>query len=173
MQENSEQHTQKDTSMATTVTEIDGNEVHEFDNVQESATHTWEITHTADGKLRVVVPSVENKREVLSFVEALKPHEAVFGVKKLIKSYTKMLEHQRLVDSFMRGVTTSANTINGIRGSGDEELNKEKLARKYFNSLNTRGLQHQCKVYGLDYASYDEVDQIVNALVEKHMEMFA
>jgi len=86
----------------------------------------------------------------------------------------KTLDAIHLAERHMKQVKISVNTVNGItvpRPVGvSNELRKFKRASKtYFGGLSTPDLRKQCEVFGLDYDSYDTMDEAIAALVDANV----
>lgn len=98
------------------------------------------------------------------------------GVKTLKKYAHKYLDAIHIAARHMQQVITSLNTVNGVASPRtgtpglSNELRKFKRASKtYFGGLSTPDLRKQCELFGLDYDSYDTMDEAIGALVDANV----
>lgn len=110
-----------------------------------------------------------------TLVTYLQDHRDIFGVKTLLKNVDKYAMHTRLAEKFQSKVNVSIPRLRGERTasqrSGDSLRSKRLKASGFFNSLNTTALKRHCRMYELDFDSYESIEDIVEALTEKHLEM--
>lgn len=126
-------------------------------------------------KFTITLPNKEDVATVDSFIASLQDKQAVHGVKSLLKWTHKYLDHVRLAESMWHRATVSANNINGIRGTsqlkGDKKRSLRHTAEVFYGSLSTPVLRAQCTVFGLDFDSYNSIEDVVTALVDKSVKV--
>lgn len=122
-----------------------------------------------------VLPDLDDSEAVYLWLDELQAHTDIFGVKKLIYSIGQYREHLRLMRSHLSQVHKSLAVVNGIRTSVQRKADKDRslqaTARRFYESLTTNGLRMQCQLFQVDYDSYESQEDIIAALVEKHMAM--
>lgn len=132
-------------------------------------------TTVVQNEPRIVLhlPDLGNIEEVRSFLSRLEKMDHR-GVTTLYKNITKALDHFNLTQRFLNAAQTNCNTIAGIRSvtqrSGDKKKSARSIAKHFYESLSTSMLRRQCVVFGLDYDSYNTMEEIITALVDAHLE---
>jgi len=112
-------------------------------------------------------PSASDVAALKTLQMQLVNHSDVRGVKTLLKNLKRYLSHTKQVASNWSAIQTSISSIKGERsGNPVGPWNHNTVAKKFFSNLDTPMLRHQCGAFGLNYDSYDEVDDIIDALVE-------
>ena len=85
------------------------------------------------------------------------------------------MKHARLTDKNWNSIIAGVSLLNGVRTPGQKKGYQKKSARStaemFYNSLSTPSLRMQCQLFGLNYDSFDSVEEAVEALVGKHVEM--
>ncbi len=136
------------------------------------------ITSNQDGKVTVTVPQYESIDQIETFVDTLQGHVHQHGVKKLVERLRACVRNRRVAERQYGDALTAARAVNGIRyrTAADPHTALRRAARKYFNTLvdgpkGTEALRTQCKLFKIDYESYDTMEDIVAALVEAQVNM--
>ena len=82
--------------------------------------------------------------------------------------------HVALADTYMNGIKSTANYINGVRSrdqkKGDGKRSLRSKAETFYNTLSTPILRMQCVTFELDYDGFETVEAVVEALVRKTVE---
>jgi hypothetical protein len=144
--------------------------------VSQDDVGTLQVNGTDDSdKFTVTLPSRDDVEAVSQFITSLSDKQAVHGVKSLTKWATKYLNHVTLCESMWQHAVLSANNINGIRGTsqlkGDKKRSLRHTAEVFYGSLSTPVLRAQCTVFNLDYDSFDSIDDVITALVDRSVEV--
>ena len=144
-------------------------------------------TSKLNGRYTVTLPDLKDTTSVQSFLDELSKHESQYGVRTLRKNITKYLQWQETLDKKMQVIQTNVKSVNGepkreyVKTSdlpeAERQLRSLKLASKrYFEVLlnqsdGTNLIRMQCKLFGVDYTAYESLDETIDALVEKQLEM--
>jgi hypothetical protein len=98
----------------------------------------------------------------------------VRGVKKLRNTLKNYLYHLVPLPEVYASMQKTLAYCNGERTTvqydGDKTRSLRRVSLNFYNKLNTEGLRMQCNLFKLDYNSYESIDDVVNALVNKTME---
>lgn len=128
----------------------------------------------AEEKFTVTLPDFGVDDNVEQFTAMLQGYTDVFGVKRLLSRIAKYRMHAVLCDTYMNGIRSTANYINGIRSrdqkKGDSRRSLRNKANAFYNTLSTPVLRMQCTTFGLNYDSFETVEEVVTALVDKTVE---
>ena len=128
----------------------------------------------AEEKFTVTLPDFEDDEAVTQFTTHLGQFENVHGVKRLLTRISKYQMHVVLADTYMSGIHSTANYINGVRSrdqkKGDSKRSLRSKAEAFYNTLSTPILRMQCATFNLDYDSFDTVEAVVEALVSSTVE---
>lgn len=126
-------------------------------------------------RFTVTLPSQDDIVGVENFLASLQTARDKYGVKSLAKWTDKYLDHVKLSETMWDRVVKSTHTVNGVRTStqlkGDKKKGLHRTATTFYSSLSTPLLRAQCAVFNLDYNSYESVEDVVAALVEKSVEV--
>ena len=72
-------------------------------------------------------------------------------------------------------IKTSVSFINGVRTksqkAGDKKRSVRSTAETFYMSLSTPALRQHTAMFSLDYDSFESVEDVVAALVDKHIDM--
>lgn len=117
--------------------------------------------------MTVTLPDKGDLVAVRNLLTHLNPNEAR-GVSTLSDKLTRYLRSVELADKHWHAVNVSAAFINGVRHNGAKT--PAATARRFYSSLSTPALRQYATLFGLDYDGYDSVEDIVEALVSKHVE---
>lgn len=128
-----------------------------------------------DNSFKITLPDAENTEELQTLLHSLDNHQSVRGVKMFALRLERYLLHVDLAEQWWERVQTGADFINGVRTNAQKRGTKKKSARAtaqaFYESLSTPALRLQCKVFDLNYDSFESVDDVVTALVDKHVEL--
>ena len=123
----------------------------------------------------VTLPETNDAAIAEDFLRSLSDHTDVRGVVTLSKNYSRMCYHQNLTDQFRRRAQLTVGYINGVRNKtqkkGDNKRSLRATATAFYNSLNTSALRMQCQLFQLDFDSYGSIEDVVDMLVTKHIEV--
>lgn len=135
--------------------------------------------------VNITLPNLDNDAEVEQFKASL-PKETK-GVPTLIRRLDNYKTHMRLAGINRDKIHASIRFINGerlSRGSSltnlTEDEKKERslrmASRKYFNALLDQEhgdtlIRKQCNLFNLNFMDYETLEDAVDALVEKQVEM--
>jgi len=129
---------------------------------------------TVEEKFTVVLPDFTNEEVVEEFISVLQQHPEVHGVKRLLTRISKYQMHVELAAALLEGIKSTANYINGVRNKdqrkGDSKRSLRGKAATFYNTLSTPLLRMQCQTFGLNYDSFETVEDVVNALVNETVE---
>jgi hypothetical protein len=132
-------------------------------------------TALAEDKYTVTMPDFEDSEAITVLLAELHLHEDIFGVKKLINSVEKATTHADLAERFKEQAYKTASRINGIRSyaqkKGDKVRSLRHTAQRFYEALSTQGLRQHCALFGIDYDSYDNQEDIIAAVIQKHIDM--
>lgn len=133
-----------------------------------------EETAIVEEKFTVTLPNFNLDEEVAQFTIMLQQHSDIHGVKRLLTRISKYQMHVELCKTYMSGIKSTANYINGVRSrdqkKGDGKRSLRSKAEAFYNTLSTPILRMQCTAFGLDYDSFETVEEAVMALVDKTVE---
>ena len=87
------------------------------------------------------------------------------GTGNLYKAIAAYKRSMRLAESNWDQILRSVAYLNGERVAAKAESPSD-VARKFFSQLSTAALHRQCEIYNVDMSAYEEIDDIVEALVE-------
>jgi hypothetical protein len=111
----------------------------------------------------------------VQFLAMLEANKNKRGIKSLMKHYHFHGYHLDQADNHWRAVLKSASVVNGVRTplqkTGDKGRSLKKTATRFYESLNTAALRMQCTLFNIDYDAYEAQEDIIDALVSKHLEM--
>ena len=119
-------------------------------------------------------PSRDNVKELETFVSSFMNDNNIVnikdvrGLKTLQGRIKRYLTHKDIADRNWQDVQVSVCTVNGERIS--KPVNPEDNARVFLNNLSTNLLRKQCHVYGVDYDSFENIDDIIEELVSAMFE---
>jgi hypothetical protein len=126
-------------------------------------------------KPHLSMPDFTDTADVKQFMLDLQQYSAVKGVPTLQKRLVKLLNHQDIASRLTAQCRTGINFVNGVRTHAqvkrDDNRSLKVRARKYFESLPTAALRKQCELFEVDYDSYEDMADIIVALVDKNMAM--
>jgi len=126
------------------------------------------------GKFTVQLPDFSNEDDVEHFTTMLAENSSVHGVKRLLTRVQKYQMHVELANAFMSGIHSTASYINGVRSKdqkkGDSKRSLRNKALAFYNTLSTPILRMQCTAFYLDYDSFETVEDVVAALVNRTVE---
>lgn len=159
-----------------------------LDSIEEYSVATEEYTDTADGKkhvnvvegkIVVTLPDKWNKSGMqLLLSEVLEgEHSGVRGISTLVDRAERYIYHLDLCEGTWEQLEASVRFLSGTRSDSGQPRQRtktpEKVAYAFYATLNTSALRMQCKLFNLDYDSYEGVDGIIDALVKKQVEMMS
>lgn len=123
----------------------------------------------------VELPDLENAEEVNRFKAELGQHGHIRGTKTLSMYLDKYLRTIGIANDHLHKVKTAVNTVNGVSSPRnrvfDERQKLKSATRRFYNTLPTPMLRKQCELFNVDYDSFESVEDIVQALVDKNVEM--
>lgn len=117
-----------------------------------------------------VLPDELTEESVQDFVATIP--EDQYGRKTFIDRVERYLRTKELATRQLEDVHLSVNTLNGKRSNGtgggfSKESYFRNLFTKTYNDKNgEKKLKGMCGLYDVDWNAYEEVDQIIEALVE-------
>lgn len=132
------------------------------------------VDEGVEEKVEIKLPDWKDEEAVKAFSKALKEYTDKRGVKTLIKWHENWNMHMRLANAAYEHMQASAAYVNGHRLGHVRGMRKHSLkvtAQKFYESLPTAALRSQCSLFDLDYNSYESQEDIIAALVAKHLEM--
>lgn len=123
-------------------------------------------------KLHLTLPDKYSISALDAFKASLNTHKDTFGIAALQKRVERYKYHLGLCDQFWSKAEGSVEYLSGVRGPKVKiEKSNGKIAKDFYDSLNTPSLRLQCNLFGIDFDSYEDVESIVGALVDKHVSM--
>ena len=100
-----------------------------------------------------------------------------YGATMFVKNLRKYLRNTVIVDKLWKDVQRSWNTLHGVRtitlGRTRGKTSNTTLARRFYERLSTSGLKKQCVAFDIDYNSFEDQEDIIKALVTKHVELMS
>lgn len=127
----------------------------------------------ATPKFTLTLPDIDDKSSCVAFMDVLRSNQDKHGVLTITKNFTKLLRHQELCDEFWNGVKKGVDVINGIRTPrqyiGSKKRSLRETAHAFYESLPTSALRMQCDLMQVDFDSYDTIESVIEALVQKHV----
>ena len=129
-----------------------------------------------DSEIAVETPKIElpdknDMKAVKLFMDNLaETHGGTRGVQTLVKRLHNYVHHAALVVKGWELVETSVKFLNGertLRGPTSPDV----IARRFYNTLSTPGLHMQCNAFAITFDDYETIDEVIEALVEKHVQV--
>jgi len=127
-----------------------------------------------EDKFTVTLPEPDaSTDDIEAFMNTLTLNTDVHGTKTLHTRLSKYLVHRRLTDSFWAGVRKAADVVNGHRTPSQKKADtlrsKTMTTTRFYESLSTPALRRHAAMYGVDYDSYEDQNDIIAVVVEKHI----
>lgn len=122
----------------------------------------------------LTVPDMTSDASVKQFVNALNNRDSKHGVKLLTKLVYKCKRNLDIAHTQLMHITQSVARLNGdtvTLARLTMPRNLRTTARRFYDSLNTASLRMQCQLFDVDYDSYITQEEIIDVLVEKHVEL--
>lgn len=117
-----------------------------------------------------------DKDELKALVERLSNAEKPpYGSGKFVQAVTQYLYRQPLFDKAVTELNRSWKFMQGVRGPGIANGAKKRSVRSrahhFYDSLPEPAIRAHCTMHGLDYDSFETVDERIEALVQKSVEL--
>ena len=110
--------------------------------------------------------NLPTKENISQFEKDVKQtHGEARGTGNLYKAIAGYRNATRLANQHWDQVLRSVAYLNGERLQKQADT-AESTARKFFGNLSTVMLKQQCSLYDVDFDLYEEIDDIIDALVE-------
>ena len=126
-------------------------------------------------KWTVSLPDRSNRADIILLIDSLVPVTEKRGVKTLISWLTKYVRNARLADENWEEIVSTTNYVNGIRTPGQQRGDKKRSLRSdaydFYEGLSTPALRLHCKLFEIDYDAYESMQEIIEVLVQKHVDM--
>jgi hypothetical protein len=138
---------------------------------------------TAEERLNLVMPNPENPGAIETFIRTeLQPHRDIRGVKTLAKSLQQYVKIRNYAAKHLERAQRNLATVNGTRTTsqqtGDKSRSLRYVAQKFYESVDTNDhspncamLRQYCSVFGLNFDSYETIEDVIKALVDRHVDM--
>lgn len=140
-----------------------------MDNITHKGDTYMVDSATVDTKYTVTLPDFDDADAMATLMVHLSNNQDKRGVKKLLGMLTRREDHIELAHSFAERAHKTAGYINGHRQPISSTNKLARAAQKFYTALSTPALRLQCKLYNLDYDSFDSQEDIIAALVEKNV----
>ena len=112
---------------------------------------------------KLVPPTKENLDQFEKDVQST--HGEARGTGVLFRAISGYKNAMRLANGHWVQIHKSVAFLNGERLQKEADT-ANTVARKFFSNLSTVALRKQCDIYEVDFDSFEELDDIVTALVE-------
>jgi len=144
-----------------------------------------DATETVEERLNLTMPNPDNPAAIQDFIRTeLQPHRDVRGVKTLAKSLQQYIKIRNYAAKHLERAQRNLATVNGTRTAsqqtGDKSRSLRYVAQKFYESVdkndpsqNCAMLRQYCGIFGLTFESYATIEDVIEALVDKHVEMQA
>lgn len=124
---------------------------------------------------KLTAPDMADDFSIANFLHALNVRENKHGVALLKTLVSKCRRNIMIADSQYDHIKRSVARLNGERTPlehvGDKSRSLRSTAKRFYESLNTQGLRMQCQLFGVTYDTFDTQEEIITALVDKHVAM--
>lgn len=124
---------------------------------------------------KLVAPDMADDNSIVDFMKTLSMRENKHGVALLKSLVTKCRRNIMIADSQYDHIKRSVARLNGVRTPlehvGDKSRSLRNTAKRFYESLNTQSLRMQCQLFGVTYDTFDTQEEIITALVDKHVAM--
>lgn len=121
-----------------------------------------------DKPLILNIPDTDDLIGIAEFNVTLDKNQGVRGVTTLRRYFTKYLQSAALANKHYARMQKTLQVMSGVRAPRQrKETSITKAAWVFFDKLPTNQLRAQCTLFGLDYDSFDTVDERIDALVNK------
>jgi menaquinone-dependent protoporphyrinogen IX oxidase len=119
-------------------------------------------------RLHITLPDVGNSEQLENFYNTLEAASDVRGVKTLNKHFKLYLRSRELAERHYDRAKKAANVIAGIKTPRQRKYaGVNTLAYRFLDALDTKQLRVQCQVFGLDYDSFESIEEMFDALIAK------
>jgi hypothetical protein len=139
-------------------------------NINPDGTIPVEQGETIEEKLLVTLPDKYNIAELETLYHTLSDKVSIRGVQTFRQRISKYLYHFGLCDGFYDSMITSVAYLAGERRPVAKKNSKVKslhnTVEQFYNTLTTPMLRSQCELFNLDFNSYEDIDNVVAALVD-------
>lgn len=123
------------------------------------------------------LPDVSNVEALEDFIRQVEQlaNSGKRGARTLHYSLTQFVKIRHYAEKHLERAIKNLNSVNGVRTvsqkGGDKARSLRNTAEKFYNMQTTAGLRQHCKLFGIDFDSYDNIDDVVAALVNQHLAM--
>lgn len=128
-------------------------------------------------KFAISIPDVTSEESIDVFKSQIiaGEHAGVVGVINVKKRWKLYRYHTELASQAWDRMLASINRINGVRSvdqkHGDKKRSLRATAQSFYEALSTSGLRMHCTLFNLDYNVFESQEDVISALVNKHVEM--
>jgi len=135
------------------------------------------VASTGDENSRFTVPLLKRDEveELRDLYDSLSSHTFCRGVLMLQVRLKRYIRSSQLAEKQWHLVTKSMLYVNGVRTGGQRRGDKKRSLRSdataFYGALSTVALRTHCTLFGVEYESFESIDEIIEVLVQKHLDM--
>jgi hypothetical protein len=128
-------------------------------------------------RFTIALPDLDSAESIDTFNTELKKGEAlkVYGIRSLASHWKSYNYHIESAEGHWADMCVNVASVNGERSArqkyGDKKISARKIAQGFYESLNTPMLRSHCQVLGVAYDSFDTQEEIIAAMVDRHIEL--